>query len=104
MLDSLNYYPQAGVEFIFDPTTSTFLVRGKKSPAMHSYLADTINADRRAVVGGILQRRKDGVFITNEQSGHFYQNWTPERRVQFIDTMKKYGITILHSEGIQWKY
>lgn len=89
----LNYYPK-NVEYIFDPTTSTFLVGGRKSPAMHEYLANSINADRSKVVGGHVYRGNDGVFLMNERSGHFWQNWTPEIRKQFVKTMQGYGIKV----------
>ncbi|ENV22957.1 polymorphic toxin type 43 domain-containing protein [Acinetobacter bereziniae] len=96
-----NYYPKTGVEYIFDSSTSTFLVRGKNSPAMHSFLADSIKALKDQVVGGILTRNGDGTFKTNEMSGHFHQNWTPELREKFVQTMEKFGIKVQHSEGMK---
>jgi len=33
---------------------------------------------------------------TNEFSGHFGVNWTPELRIQFQDTMENYGIKVIH--------
>lgn len=95
----LNFYPRGGVEYIYDPTTKTFLVRGSDAQPMHEYLANSINADKSRVVGGILQRDRNGNFYTNEASGHYWQNWTPAVRQDFVNTMKSYGITIKHSEG-----
>jgi filamentous hemagglutinin len=89
-----------GVEFVFDPTTSTFLVRGQNYPGQHSLLAESINAPTDQVVGGILTKSNNGTFITNESSGHFWQNWTPELRENFVDTMSKYGLDVSHSEGM----
>ena len=62
-----------GVEFMFDPTTSTFLVRGNSYPGKHSLLAQSIEAPTDQVVGGILTKSESGAFITNEASGHFWQ-------------------------------
>ena len=69
-------------------------IRGKKSPAMHEYLANSINADRSKVVGGHAYRGSDGVFLMSERSGHFHQNWTPAVRKQFVATMQGYGIKV----------
>ncbi|MCO7246030.1 polymorphic toxin type 43 domain-containing protein [Halomonas sp. Mc5H-6] len=91
---------KGGVEFIFDPTTSTFLVKGNSYPGKHSLLAQSIDAPTDQVVGGILTRSENGAFITNEASGHFWQNWTPELRENFVETMSQYGLNVRHSEGM----
>jgi hypothetical protein len=95
-----NFNPSEGVEFVFDPSTSTFLVRAPSSPVKHSILADSIDAPRNQVVGGMLTRGPDGKFLTNEASGHFHQNWTPELRTQFTETMKRYGLEFDHRAGM----
>lgn len=95
-----NFNPNEGVEFVFDPSTSTFLVRAPSSPVKHSILADSIGAPRDQVVGGILTRGPDGKFLTNEASGHFHQNWTPELRTQFTETMRRYGLEFDHRVGM----
>ena len=96
-----NYNPQGGVEYVFDPATSRFAVGRpglasglKGSP--HQQLADSIGADQSGVVGGMLRRGSGGEFITDEMSGHFYQNWTPEIRSQFADFMQSFGLDVVH--------
>lgn len=95
-----NFSNSEGVEFIFDPSSSTFLVRGRKSNAKHEILAASIGAPTDQVVGGMLKRSENGVFTTNESSGHYWQNWTPELRRDFVLTMRAYGFEFDHSEGM----
>ena len=95
-----NFNPNEAVEFVFDPSTSTFLVRAPSSPVKHSILADSIGAPRDQVVGGLLTRVPDGRFLTNEASGHFHQNWTPELRSLFTETMRRYGLEFDHRSGM----
>ncbi|WP_421710318.1 hemagglutinin repeat-containing protein [Algihabitans sp.] len=95
-----NFKPDEGVEFVFDPTTSTFLVRAPSSPLKHRGLADSIGAPHGQVVGGILTRGTNGRFLTNEASGSFYQNWTPQLRTQFVQTMRRYGLEFEHFAGL----
>ena len=69
-----NFFPKVSVEYIFDPKTATFLVRGSKAPYLHQGLAKSIAADESVVVGGMLTRsRETGAFITDELSGHFWE-------------------------------
>lgn len=96
-----NYNPRGGVEYVFDPATSRFAVGRpgagsglKGSP--HQQLADSIGADQSGVVGGMLRRGPGGEFITDEMSGHFYQNWTPAIRSQFVDFMEGFGLNVVH--------
>ena len=96
-----NYFPKSAVEFVFDPNTLTFLVRGQKSPLLHSGLAKSINAAENRVVGGMLRRNSDGSFITDESSGHFHQNWTQEVRDVFTQTMQNYGFKVDHFTGMR---
>jgi hypothetical protein len=84
---------------VFDPTTNTFAV-GKPnvnlSGSPHEQLASAIGADRNRVVGGEFSRGPNGEIMTNEQSGHYWRNWTPEVRQQFVETMQQYGLQIIH--------
>jgi hypothetical protein len=48
------------------------------------------------VVGGIFRRGPQGQLSTDEQSGHYHQNWTPEVRSQFVDFMKGFGFNVTH--------
>ncbi|SMD16447.1 polymorphic toxin type 43 domain-containing protein, partial [Sporomusa malonica] len=91
-----NYYPKEGaIEFVFDPKTNTFLVGEGK----HAALANTINADTTTVVGGIFSRGANGQILTNEASGHFWKNWTPAVRQQFMEVMESYGLPAVHTVG-----
>lgn len=95
-----NYFPRnGGVEYIFDPSTSTLIVGNGKY--FHSPLAASINADTNSVVGGIFRRSATGEMITNEFSGHFWQNWTPEVRQQFKQMMQSWNFNHIHREGMQ---
>mgnify|MGYP000901461224 CR=1 FL=1 len=66
----------------------------------HEQLAQSINADTSTVVGGMFKRGTNGEILTNEFSGHYWQNWTADVRQQFVNTMNQYGIKITHSEGM----
>jgi len=92
-----------GVEYIFDLTTSTFLLRGNRALHQHAALAASIGMPKKdnMVVAGILKKSRNGVIYTNENSGHYHMNWTDDRRKIFVDTMKKYGFIVEHSEGME---
>ncbi|MBB4864037.1 filamentous hemagglutinin [Pseudomonas nitritireducens] len=103
-----NYYPSTksgSIEFVFDTKTQTFVV-GKPSvgsPGLspHEQLAKSINSsDSSAVVGGMFRRGPNGEFITNEFSGHYWQNWTPETRSAFEKAMSGYGVKVEHRPGM----
>lgn len=91
-----NYVPKNGsIEFVYDPKTKTFAVGKPNDPiaaglqgSPHQQLAGSINADPTTLVGGTLQRGKNGEFITNEFSGHYGQNWTPEVRAQYREFLE----------------
>lgn len=97
-----NYNPKnGGIEFVFDPKTKTFVVGSPQGYAFkgspHQKLAQTIDADGKTVVGGTFSRRADGKIYTTENSGHYGQNWTPEVRKLFEDTMKSYKVPVNHT-------
>ncbi|NUY82719.1 hypothetical protein HUK80_17585 [Flavobacterium sp. MAH-1] len=97
-----NYAPKVATEFVFDPTTNTFVV-GKvqmstKGLSPHQNLVKTINGDPKQVVGGMFKRGSNGEIITNEMSGHYHQNWTPQIREQFKKFLQsKTGQTVRHN-------
>ena len=100
-----NYYPKDGaIEFVFDSKINTFVVGKPKSGMFngspHEQLAQSIKADTSTVVGGMFKRGANGEILTNEFSGHYWQNWIPEVRQQFTNTMNQYGIKVTHSEGM----
>lgn len=99
------YYPSEGaVEFVFDTRTNTFAVGkpndGSIMGSPHQRLAASIGADGRTIVGGMFKRGPNGEILTNEFSGHYWQNWTPEIRQQFERVMREYGLPVMHSEGM----
>ena len=89
---------------MFDPKTNTFVVgkpkQGLFAGSGHEKLARTISADESTVVGGMFSRGANGEILTNEASGHFHQNWTPEIRQKFQEVMQQYGLQIEHHKGI----
>ncbi|WP_264559115.1 polymorphic toxin type 43 domain-containing protein [Flavobacterium sp. N2270] len=98
-----NYNPKNAIEFVFDPSTERFVVGSVKSPTSglspHQNLAKLINGDK-GVVGGMFKRGSNGEIITNEMSGHYHQNWTPEIRTKFKSFLESNtGQTINHIEG-----
>ena len=98
-----NYYPKGGgVEFVYDPTTDTF-VTGRPAPGLtdgspHEQLAKSIGAaDNPSVVGGTLQRGPNGEFFTTENSGHYGTNWTDAVRAQFQQWLsQRLGLPVDH--------
>ncbi|WDE06521.1 hypothetical protein SG34_006265 [Thalassomonas viridans] len=100
----LNYTPKNNqiVEYIFDTSTNTFVVgviKNNKSVYKHYQLATAIGANRNTptIVGGMLHRGKNGALKTDEYSGTFYENWNAQTRRQFVEGMKKLGVTVEHS-------
>lgn len=99
-----NYFPKKGsIEFVFDPKTNTFAVGAPKrgfSGSPHEQLARSIGADETTVVGGMFRRGANGEILTNEASGHFWRNWTPQVKEQFQNAMKRYNLGVSHSQGM----
>ncbi|MBD0376455.1 MAG: hypothetical protein ICV51_12585 [Flavisolibacter sp.] len=87
----LNYKPSQAIEFVFDPATNRFLV-GKPNINLggspHQQLVKAGGLESDNIVGGMFKRGQNGELITNEFSGHFHQNWTPEIRKQFVKFME----------------
>lgn len=83
--------------------TNTFAV-GKPTVSLggspRQQLAESIGAQPSSVVGGMFRRGSDGEIITNEFSGHYWQNWTPEIRVDFVEAMKNYNVSVKHLLGM----
>ncbi|MDO8312664.1 MAG: hemagglutinin repeat-containing protein [Sideroxyarcus sp.] len=100
-----NYSPKGGgVEFVYDPSTNTF-VAGRPSVGLfsgspHEQLAQSIGAANRPIVGGTFHRGANGEIITNENSGHYGQNWTDPIRQKFqIWLNSRLGLPVTH---INW--
>jgi len=96
-----NYRPKGGVEFVYDPSTNTFVVgrplRGLFDGSPHEQLARSIGAYDRPVVGGTFNRGLNGEVITTEQSGHYGPNWTDATRQQFQSWLSdRLGLVVEH--------
>ncbi|WP_211251765.1 DUF637 domain-containing protein, partial [Andreprevotia chitinilytica] len=100
-----NYSPKQGmIEYVFDPSTSTFVV-GRPDPFLSGYsphenLSVTIGGDPNTVVGGMFKRSISGEILTNEFSGHYWKNWTPAVRQQFQQFMQSKDLPVIHTEGM----
>jgi hypothetical protein len=93
-----NYNPSKPVEYVYDPATNRLAVGNVGG---HPELVRSINADPKTVVGGMFVRGANGEILTNEASGHFYQNWTPTVRAQFQrEVGRMSGQTIAHTPGM----
>jgi hypothetical protein len=88
------------IEFVYDVKTNTFatgLAQGFTGRSPHQSLAASIHANEADVVGGMLKRKPEGGFFTNEESGHFFENWNVHTRNKFADAMENFGIEVSHS-------
>jgi RHS repeat-associated protein len=94
-----NYNPGSSVEFVFDAGSNRFVVgRAAGAGSPHQNLAATISGEGSSVVGGMFQRGSNGQILTNEFSGHYWQNWTPQIRAQFQGFMESTtGQGIIHT-------
>jgi hypothetical protein len=91
------FKPAGATEFIFDPTTNTFVVAGQRVAGSHAALAEAISANETKVVGGMFSRGPNGEITTNEWSGHYGQNWNDAVRQQFKSFMEsKTGKPVMH--------
>lgn len=72
----------------------------KSVGSLHQKLANSINVDQGAstTLDGTFSRGSNGKTFTTKNSGHFGENWTPELRKHFIETIKKYRIKVIHTE------
>jgi RHS repeat-associated protein len=98
-----NFKPAEPVEFVYDPINQKFLV-GQPNQSMpglsgHQQLVKVGNLNNEAVVGGMFMRGANGEIITNELSGHYYQNWTDAIRKSFQEFIKtKTGQKVIHNK------
>lgn len=98
-----NYRPNGGgVEFVYDPTTNTFVAgkptRGLFDGSAHEQLAQTIGSmENPSLVGGTFQRGPNGEFFTTENSGHYGRNWNDAVRNQFSQWLSdRLGLPVFH--------
>ena len=97
-----NYKPANPIEFVFDPKSNRFVVgrpnSSVKGLSPHQNLARSINAEKP--VGGLFKRGSNGEIITNEMSGHYHRNWTPQIREQFKTFLQtQTGQSVNHISG-----
>jgi len=87
-------------EFIFDPTTNTFIVGDTPQLRMespHESLVRVSGTNYREVVGGTISKTRDSNHIrTTENSGHFGTRWTDKIRKQFVEFMNQQDIIVDH--------
>lgn len=85
-----NYSRTRGVEFVFDPKSGRFVMGRMK----HFGLVDKAGvAADSTTVGGMI-RRQGGQLVTNENSGHYGENWTDAIRDLFVRFMADHGVDI----------
>jgi len=85
---------------VYDASSNAFAVGNASSELFygspHERLAQAIGAGDD-VVGGIFSRGVDGSIVTNEMSGHYGFNWTPQIREQFVNWLSsRTGIVVNH--------
>lgn len=68
----------------------------------HPTLADLVGRGPRdtEIVGGIFSRDASGRSVTNEKSGHYFQNWSDPIRAQFSEFMSSKGVSVNHNPGM----
>ena len=107
-----NYYPKTGsIEFVFDPSTNTFVVGqpNGKYPGFrtldsgHQRLVYSSGLEPNKVVGGMFSRLPDGTIKTTENSGHYGKGWSESIRKAFIEFLESQtDIKVQHEEWNIW--
>lgn len=87
-----NFASPDPTDFIFDSQSERF-VMGTGPQGHNSILQAAGISPSDSIVGGGIWR-EDGGLMTNEFSGHFGMNWTPEIRLQFQGFMQSNGVNI----------
>jgi len=88
-----NYSPPNPIEFVYDYNANKFLV-GKPNQtgifggSPHQKLVRAGNLNGNTTVGGMFRRGENGEIITNEFSGHYGENWTPQITEAFKNFME----------------
>jgi RHS repeat-associated protein len=87
-------YAGQGAEFVFDAASGRFVMGTMK----HSDLVKKAGIEAsNTTVGGII-RRRGGKLVTDEQSGTYWRNWTPEMRKKFREFLNENSLSIEHLE------
>lgn len=95
-----NWDAKEGIEYIFDPHSERFIMGkgpSKTGYSPHERLVLGADIGHQDVVGGMISRR-NGMLQTNEHSGHYGKNWTPQLREKFVRFMQDNNVNISHTE------
>ncbi|MER7080296.1 RHS repeat-associated core domain-containing protein [Saccharopolyspora kobensis] len=92
-----NFFPKGERDFVFDPVQNRFVTGSEQGILGHDGLRESIGGNPSDVVGGRLSRGPNGEFLTNEWSGHYGHQWTPEIRQKFVEFMGEYGLEVAHT-------
>jgi RHS repeat-associated protein len=89
-----NFSSSTPKDFIFDPNSGRFVMG--RGPFGHDSILEAARiTPSESTVGGTIWR-ENGNLMTNEWSGHYGQNWTPEIRAQYLNFMQEQGVDITH--------
>jgi len=82
------------IDFVFDPQSKRF-VMGNNAHGHDGILQAARIPSSDHIVGGRISRQ-NGVLVTDEHSGHYGINWTPQIRAKFLQFLKMHGISVTH--------
>jgi RHS repeat-associated protein len=97
-----NFAPVNPIEFVYSPENNKFLV-GQPNQVLpglsgHQQLVKIGGLNPQTTVGGMFSRGASKEIITNEISGHYFQNWTPAVRKAFAEFLENNtGQTVKHT-------
>jgi filamentous hemagglutinin len=90
-----NFSSTTPTDFVFDAASGRFIM-GRNALGHDGVIkAGRITPTARTVGGRIY--RQNGILTTDERSGHYGQNWTPELRKQYEAFMKEHGVSVTHT-------
>jgi filamentous hemagglutinin len=90
-----NFSSSRHTDFIYDPKSRQFIM-GRGSHGHDSILNAGRISPHDSIVGGRISRQ-NGRLVTDEWSGQYGQNWTPEIRQQFQNFMQQHGVRVNHT-------
>jgi hypothetical protein len=91
-----NFASPTATDFIFDSQSGRFIMGDGGILGHDGILAAGKITPSETTVGGTIWR-ENGSLMTDEWSGHYGQNWTPEIRQQFQNFMQQNGVNITHT-------
>ncbi|MCE3225919.1 MAG: hypothetical protein K0S32_470 [Bacteroidetes bacterium] len=100
----LNSISTTSKDFVFDPKLNKLAISSKKYNLGHTGLMKGIGSNETNVVGGRIRLGANGTFESNQWSGHYGQNWTPETLGSFEKFFKQQtGKTVKGSGVMNYK-